>query len=652
MKHLHTKITVSIILIVLVTSVAISFGITNSCDKTLIKDNQNELQLESDKTASELSDWLKNKITIVESAARALEITKNTSKENIDNIITTFGKHNKDLLNVYFGLEDSSFYQSNKDAELPKGYDPTKRDWYKTAKKTKKTYVTDPYWDVLTNQMCGSIATPVKFGKKTVGVLGVDLTLDTATKIVSDMKYDDGVYGFLTDGSDNFVWHPNKQFHPTKDTAQNIIKKIPALKPIVEKPNSSIIEHTDYNNTNMFTAISSVKGSNWKVGVSTPTSNSQKAISSLMRVTIYISLVVLVVVILVMLFVVNKLVGPIKKLVKIISDLADGDLSNKISTTKRADEVGILQNSIVKLHNNISDTIGNANYILNDLSKGNLQVSDMTKLPGSFNDLSKLINELKSLIYNIIVKVKKASEEITTGSQELSAAADALANNSSIQANSIQSLQTHVSGISEGIHQNSENCELVENNINSLFDKIKQGSNEMETLYSAVDDVEKMSSGIQDIVEAINSISFQTNLLALNASVEAAHAGELGTGFAVVANEVRDLAYKSAQEANKTQNLVNECIQKIKEAKTHADSTSECLNQIVDNSSQISKAFKQIATATREQDSMQTGITEELNKISIGVESNTATAEETAASTGELNVETNALMDIIKKFKV
>ncbi len=206
--------------------------------------------------------------------------------------------------------------------------------------------------------------------------------------------------------------------------------------------------------------------------------------------------------------------------------------------------------------------------------------------------------------------------------------------------------------MAECIARNSESEEQVQERLQKLDALIIDGNHKMEQLCEAVNQIENMSSGIQNIIGTIESIAFQINILALNASVEAARVGESGLGFAVVADEVGNLATKTTESSRQTAEMVTDCLNKIEGAMHCADSASKCLRDIVENSEQISKAFKDISIDTKEQADKSSHIKLEISNISEVVQVNSATAEETAAATEELSEQAKNLTQLISKFRV
>ena len=167
----------------------------------------------------------------------------------------------------------------------------------------------------------------------------------------------------------------------------------------------------------------------------------------------------------------------------------------------------------------------------------------------------------------------------------------------------------------------------------------------MDETVDSIQSIEKSSKQIADAVAIITDIADQTNLLALNAAIEAARAGEHGKGFAVVADEVRKLAERSATSAKEITDLIKVSIQQVDDGVTLSNGAGEALKKIVGDVTQVAEQLQSISTATQEQ----AATMEENTSI---VESNASAAEELAASAEEMSSQAESLSQIVGTFIV
>lgn len=554
-KTIRGKLTSTVIIIVVAIILIMTIGIVGIAANNLLDAQKEELQLQADCYAHEVDTWISTEKEWVTGAANSIQSTGDISDKGAQQAVDSYYEGRKELLNMYFGREsDGAFLQGNRDATTPEGYDPRERGWYKSAAAAGKTIVTDPYWDVLTNQMCGTIACPVYVDGKIVGVLGIDMTLSTVTDLTNSINYDEGVYGFLVDSSKNYVAHKNEQYLPTEDSATSVVEVAPFLSGIIENPGSEIVRATDYDNLDTYFANSLVPSCSWQVGITIPSSNLLHAVWSMIIVAILVAVVAVALVSIIMTTIIKKMLAPVQTL----KQFASGDFSENAAVesgipSEYKDETEQIMKATLSVKSQIREII----LTTQNESDGIKSISDDAY--EKMSNLNKNVSDISVATSEVLEEAKKAAEltsEINSTGEELGKAIDELAGKAS-----------------DAAVQSTESRERAR----KMYDTSVESSSQATSLYNNTkDELEQAierSHAVEEITmltDEILAISSQTNLLALNASIEAARAGEAGRGFAVVAEEISELA-------NNTKLAVDK-IQKVTQTIVHS------VNNLADNS--------------------------------------------------------------------
>jgi methyl-accepting chemotaxis protein len=250
-------------------------------------------------------------------------------------------------------------------------------------------------------------------------------------------------------------------------------------------------------------------------------------------------------------------------------------------------------------------------------------------------------------INKIANALTEGAQQVASASNQLSSSAEQLSQGSAEQASSIEETSSTLQETTSMLGQNSANTKLAAGLSEQAKESANKGSLEMQEMLASIQEIKKSSDQIAKIIKVIDDIAFQTNILALNAAIEAARAGEAGMGFAVVAEEVRNLAQRSAQAAKDTTAIIEANIELSGNGVLVAGKVSEALNEITAQAKKVNELMDEIAAASQEQAQ---GV-DQVNKGMIQIETvtlqNAATAEEGASAAEELSAQADNMRLIV-----
>lgn len=352
----------------------------------------------------------------------------------------------------------------------------------------------------------------------------------------------------------------------------------------------------------------------------------------------------------------KKLKKPLDCVVFAAKAIEEGTIDNEVreklaSVSSKQDEVGSLARSIEGAVNSIERIAADTKVLQVAADRHDLSVSvDTSVHKGIYKTTIEVVESLFMDIGKIVAQIKQVSEGIDTSAEQSSSVSQMLAQGTTEQASATEELAATIAEINKQVSSNAASTEGASKLSAENMADIREGSRLMEELLSAIGDIENTSVLISNIIKTIEDIAFQTNILALNASVEAARAGSAGKGFAVVANEVRSLATKSAEAANNTTALINASISAVQKGSGIARETSGKLDTIVTKTVKVHEIIATISQATQNESEAVAQVNTGIGQISDVVQTNSATAEETAAASMDLSMQAAHLRDMVKMY--
>ncbi|WP_104402800.1 methyl-accepting chemotaxis protein [Vibrio penaeicida] len=539
----------------------------------------------------------------------------------------THGKQSLKVLNMYVGLPDGTTYDVN--GLIPDFNAKQKqREWFIQGFSGAARSVTNPYLST-TGDLTMSAVIPYRRNGEIKAVIGLSLKMSDITDYINELSAEPNLFVSRADGFLMAASYPDF-----------VGKNIYELRPSYREYGTHKSSDHSYNvpdKGDFYVVSSRIDSLGWSVWAWASWDDINEPSNTMVKINGIAGLVFAVIGIAVVYVAVEKLMyGPIggepKEIEEFVNRIANGDLT--MIRPLEGSETGVYRSTLV-MGESIKQIIGNINT----------SSAALTDLSGQLESSSNQVNRSSE-------SQMMQLEQVATAMNEMTATVAEVAQNAmqaSTSSNDASESSTQGLGV---VSQMNTDINLLVNNI--------------ESVQSSILEVEKETMNVGGILDVIRGIAEQTNLLALNAAIEAARAGEQGRGFAVVADEVRNLANKTQESTNEIQSMISvlqeqakqsvslmeENAENAKKTLVKSDEASQSLQVIQEEISKIQDMNNQIATAAEEQSHVATDINENVVNVNDLARSTVQDVQGNVQTALELNSVSSELQRSVNRFKV
>ena len=406
----------------------------------------------------------------------------------------------------------------------------------------------------------------------------------------------------------------------------------------------------DIDGQQMLVAFSPIHGTQWALVIQVPKSDYNNLINKAMIVAGICTLAVLFISILVILRMARSISKPVKNVTNRMLGLSDGDLHTEVAHIRSGDELEIMTRTLADTVESVNRYISDIQQVLSSVADGNLQIEPQVQYKGDFTLIRNSLVTILASMNKTISGFRAAAARLAQMAEELSGQSGQLHQASLEQNQATEVLVDEVTHVKEQLAGVIKSSDQTHTMTSKITRKVQEANTQMDALSNAMSNISSNAQEITSIAKAIDNIAFQTNILALNASVEAARAGSAGRGFAIVAEEVKELAGKSAQSAQNAMAIVANTKAVIQEGVELNASTAESLQAIYGVSTEISEISDQLVAAVQGQEDALISMEERIATISSIADRNLQSAVGTSQSSELLAKESEELQVQVKKF--
>ena len=656
LKSVGTRL-LAIILAITITGMGLIAVIGNlMAGSALIEQTLGKIHETTSHDADRIDTWIIKQSRYLEAVAISLAAAPYYSANDYLAVLKTHAELNDALYVVYIGFPDGTAVFSDMWEPDPSEWVATQRDWYKgAAADPSKVYITELYQDADTGELCLTLSKAIVRNGSITGVVAADIFTDVLNDLVQSFDVGQHSYANLTDGDGNIIFHADPEYLPwideNGDTAfRNLMEledghfTVLLSDAVLYGGESVVVRGVD--GVSRYYTSAPIESTGWFLYTAIPVNVVEAPVHTFQLIAVLVLALIACIAAYLIFFSLKRMITqPVTAVTNAATMLARGEKVSSLDENYIG-EIALLADSFRGM-----ETFNNQqSEWLERIADGDLSIE--VKPRGDSDYIGQSIMSMLKNLNDMFDHINESTHQVAAASKEIEGGANSLARGSMQQAASIEELSASMTEVEERTKQNSEIANEAANLSQSIRTNAEKGSVQMDHMMLAVKEINEASRSISNVIKTIDEIAFQTQILALNAAVEAARAGRHGKGFTVVADEVRNLARKSAEAAQNTGALIENTVVKANLGMDIANETATSLQEIVDGINRSAAIVAQIARQSNEQAKAISQINDSIESVADVVQQNSATAEQSAAASTEMSKQAEMLEVLISHFKL
>ncbi len=607
--------------------------------------------------SSEIEKSMTEKISFINTIADGVT-SGSVDKDGYYSYVDTMVDAYDDVSAVYLVIYDGN-------TEYPDGYftymcgewiPPTDfvvsdRAWFQGAMNTDDVYISDPYVDEQSGEICITLAKKIYSGGKAIGVAGLDMYMGDLVKLI-ESSYEGGNYVFLVAADGTILTHPNKNIALSVSKSTKISEALKGKYNAVANKTLKNKLIMDYSGGAKFAVGNKSAVTGWTIISVTSLTSDFIIILAVILIAIGLSFAISAIATKSLTSAVKPLFAPLEVLSENVSAISDGKLNYRFEVDEKSEEVNKLSLALNDTLSCLQQFIKQITETVTAISDKNLSFEIEGEYTGDYENIKNAMGNIINVLNSSFNDINKQASIVLEYSSNLSRTSEQVADSATNQSEAVMNASEEMNNLTNNMEKIAEITEKIKDNTSKTNESLVTGSKEMKELVAAMDEITSCFEDIATFVQEINEIASQTNLLSLNASIEAARAGEAGKGFAVVASEISSLANTSSQASTKISESISKSQAAVNKGREMVNSTSKTIEESVINSEASDSMVKEIVGFVETQKVSAVNISHNLNNISAIVETNAASAQENSAISIQLGDCAKSLMNSIGEFQL